>query len=725
VSFSSGAAWADLDNDGDLDWVVNNINDEAFLYKNNFSENNYLQVNLAGDSLNRNGLGSTIELHYNQGKRQVYETSPYRGYLSSVQNMPHFGLGKTDIVDSLIITWPNGKRQLIKQVKTNQVITVNITDAVLTGTSGAVLLAENSLFKEITSSVKINYMHHDSDFVDFNIQRLLPHKFSEYGPALAVADINGDGLDDMVSGGSYYYNAQFFLQQPNGSFAQKELLNNTSFDKKKNVEDMGILLFDADNDSDQDLYIASGGYEAKSGSASYRDRFYLNDGKARLNGEVGQGNFTIDTTAFPVNLTSKSCVRAADFDKDGDLDVLIAGRVEPGNYPKAVSSILYRNDTKGGNIKFTDVTGVIAESLLNTGMVCDALFTDFDNDSWTDIILVAEWQSVKFLKNTQGKFEDKTAASGLQNQTGWWNSIAPGDFDNDGDMDYIAGNLGTNSFYKASEKYPSSITADDFDKNGSYDALISVYVPESAEKRKLKEYTVPLRDDYISQLPQARKHFLNYKSYADATLNELIAGFNNKNVLRMQAVNFKSSLLRNEGNGKFTLLPLPVQAQFSMINGMVIEDFDGDGNLDVVINGNDYGTEVFTGRYDALNGLFLKGDGKGNFTALTILQSGIYIPGNGKALAMLESADNKCLLAASQNKGQLKILQLKKENSCIRFQSADISALIKYKNGTVQKREKNYGASFLSQSAQLIIITSHMASAEITDNKGVKRIVNF
>ncbi len=718
ISFSNGAAWADLDNDGDLDWVVNNINDEAFLYKNNSNQknNHYLQVNLKGDSLNRNGFGTFIELNYGNGKKQVYETSPYRGYLSSVQNMAHFGLGKIDVVDSLMITWPDGKQQLIQNVKANRVLTVNIKDARLIKPPEQNLLATNTMFREITRSVNINYTHHDSDFIDFNVQRLLPHKLSEYGPALAVADIDGNGLDDIAAGGSFYYPAQFFLQEPGGKFVQKTDLIAGSQTAPKKVEDLGVLLFDADNDGDNDLYIAGGGYEAASGSNSYRDRFYLNDGK---------GNFLPDTTAFPVNLISKSCVRAADYDNDGDLDLLIAGRVDPGNYPKAVSSIIYRNDSKKDRVKFTDVTGSVAKSLLNLGMVCDALFTDFDNDGRIDIILAVEWQSLKFLKNKQGAFEDVTAASGLQGQTGWWNSLAAGDFDNDGDMDYIAGNLGTNSFYQASEKYPVKITANDFDKNGNYDALISVFLPESAKKRARKEYSAHLRDDFISQLTPARKQFPNYKTFAYATLDDLIANFDQDNILRMQAVNLKSAFIRNDGNGKFTLLPLPEQAQFSIINGMAVEDFDGDGNLDAVLNANDYGTDISIGRYDAMNGLFLKGDGKGNFTPLTILESGIYIPGNGKALAMVQSSGNKCLLAAGQNKGPLKIFELKKSDSILRFLPDDISATVKYRNGKVQKREINYGASFLSQSARFIIVNKNMVSIEVVDNKGRKRIIDF
>ena len=337
-----------------MDWVVNNINDEAFLYRNNsdVKKNHFLQVNFAGDSLNKNGFGAVIELHYDNGKQQVYENSPYRGYLSSVQSIAHFGLGQLEWIDSVVVKWPNSKQQLLQNVKANQVLTVNVNEATLTVNYGKNNLAGKNLFNEVTRSVNINYVHRDSDFVDFNIQRLLPHKLSEYGPALAAADIDGNGLDDIVSGGSFFYQAQFFLQQADGKFLQKELLNGAVPGKTKGSEDLGILLFDADNDSDQDLYIASGGYEASPGTAAYRDRFYLNDGK---------GNFSIDSAAIPVNLVSKSCVRAADYDKDGDLDIFIAGRVEPWNYPKPVSSFIYRNDSKGGKVKFTDVTATVAQ----------------------------------------------------------------------------------------------------------------------------------------------------------------------------------------------------------------------------------------------------------------------------------------------------------------------------------------------------------------------------
>jgi hypothetical protein len=720
ISFSNGAAWADLDNDGDLDWVVNNINGEAFLYKNNLDnkDKNYLQVKFKGDSLNINGLGAFAELHYDKDKIQIYETSPYRGYLSSVQNIAHFGLGKTSVIDSLVVTWPTGKKQVIKQVKTNQVITADIAAAVPTMIQINKTLAEKSLFRELTSAANINYIHSDSDFVDFNIQRLLPHKFSEYGPALAVGDIDGNGLDDLIAGGSYYYQTQFFLQQPEGRFIQsKEPIRYPFPQQPKQSEDLGILLFDADSDGDNDLYIASGGYEGVAGSISYKDKFYLNDGK---------GRFFPDSTAFPINFISKSCVRTSDFDKDGDLDLMIAGRVDPRNYPKPVSSFIYRNDSKNGLVKFSDVTETVAKDLLNIGMICDAIFTDFDNDGWDDMVLAGEWMPATFLKNNKGVFQNINASTGIQWKTGWWTSIAPGDFDNDGDMDYIAGNLGLNSFYKASEKYPVSITSEDFDKNGSSDALLSVFLPISAKQPERKEFIVHLRDEVISQLPSTRKLYPDYRSFATVNFNDFLSGFKNTdNDVRQTANYLQSSIILNNGNGKFTIRPLPVQAQFSALNGMAVEDFDGDGNLDVAINGNDFGTEVFIGRYDAMNGLLLKGDGAGNFRPLSILESGIYIPGNGKALAMLQSFNNKCLLAASQNRGPLKILQLKKEDSCIRFSPEDASALIKYKNGKLQKREINYGSSYLSQSGRFILSNENMQSIEILNRSGNKRVVNF
>lgn len=719
-TFSNGAVYVDLDNDGDLDVVINNINDEALVYKNTERENDkdkshYLQVQFTGDNLNKNGLGAWAEIHYDHGKQQVWENTPYRGYLSSVEDKAHFGIGNTQSIDSVIIKWPNGKMQLLQHVKADYVLKADINNANISYSFNKAVFAKNTLFKEVTDSLNIHYTQTEKDFIDFNIQKLLPHKFSEYGPGLAVGDIDGNGLDDIISGGSFSYSAQIFLQQKNGKFIQKNLLPKADINTKR-WEDLGLLLFDADGDGDLDLYVSSGGYENEPNTAAYQDHFYTNDGK---------GNFTFDSTALPRNFTSKFCVRAVDYDKDGDLDLFVAGRVDPWHYPKAVSSFIFRNDTKNGHVKFTDVTDEVAPGLKNIGMVCDALFTDFDNDGWPDLVLAGEWMPVTFLKNDKGTFKNITGETGINKQVGWWNTITAGDFDNDGDMDYIVGNLGQNSFYKASDQYPVSVYAKDFNDDGVYDALPSIYLPATIESNGKKEFPAQTRDDQIKQMISMRRSFPTYKSFATATMDKVLTKDELKGALILRANNFKSVYLRNEGNGKFTFRPLPAQAQISVLNGMCADDFDGDGNLDIAINGNDYGTEVSVGRYDALNGLMMKGDGKGNFIPQTILQSGIFIPGDGKSLVKLRDNKNDYLLAASQNRGPLKIFQLKRNITNIPLQPDDASAIIQYKNGKSQKREFYYGSSFLSQSARFLTIDNTIASVIITNSKNIARKINL
>ena len=713
-SFSNGAAYADLDNDGDLDLIVNNIDDEAHVYRNMSRErdpdnHHYLQIQFAGDSLNKNGFGAWAELHYDKGKQQVYENTPYRGYLSTIQDIAHFGLGNKSIVDSVIIKWPNGKMQLMLNVKANQLLKVNIKNADLKYSFEKERLASNSLFKDITDSVGIHFQQEERDYIDFNIQKLLPHKFSEYGPSIAVGDIDGNGLEDMIVGGSAFHSAQLFLQQPGGRFIQKALLPDGVI-KNKLADDLQVLLFDADGDGDLDLYVAAGGYENEHNDPAYQDQFYINDGK---------GNFKLDTSALPKNFTSKFCVRAADFNHDGKLDLFISGRVDPGNYPKPVSSFIYRNDSKDGHIKFTDVTSTIAKDLINIGMVCDAVWTDYDNDGWPDLVLAGEWMPVTFLRNDHGVFKNATASTGIGNQLGWWNSIAAGDFDNDGRIDYVVGNLGRNSFYRASDEYPMRVYAKDFDKNGIFDMIPSLYLPDV--NGEMKEFPAQGRDDLLKQINAMRKKFPTYKSYALAEMNQVLTEDERKDALILSANNLQTCLFHNEGNGKFTMIPLPAQAQFSAINGMVAEDFDGDGNLDLVMNANDYGTEPNVGRYDALNGLYLKGDGKGNFIPWPILQSGIFIPGNGKALVKLQSASGKCLLAAGQNRGPLKVFELKKDIKTIRLGPSDVSALIKYKNGVTRKQEIYYGSSFLSESGRFLNLDKNVVSLEIVDVNGNTR----
>ena len=717
-AFSSGAAYADLDNDGDLDLVVSNINDEASVYQNGSrnktdSSLNYLHIDLKGDDKNRNGLGAFVHVYYDGGKQQVFENTPCRGYLSTNGGGAHFGLGKTAMVDSVVVEWPGNKMQVFKSVKANQRLTLYVKDASLYEPKAGPLLTADAVFKEVTSSLHIQYKHRDFDFIDFNIQTTLPHKLSEYCPALAAGDVDGNGLDDLVIGGNSVYKAQVFLQQGGCKFLQRDLIterDTTGLESK----DGGILLFDADGDGSLDLYLTGSGYKYSPGSANYRDRLYLNDGK---------GNFHEAGQALPRNYTSKLCVRATDYNGDGKLDLFVSGRVEPWNYPKPVSSFIYRNDSQNGMARFTDVTAEVAPELQKIGMVCDALFSDFDNDGQTDLLLAGEWMPIQFFKNKGGKFKNVTPSTGLASVTGWWNSVAAGDFRHTGRMDYVVGNTGLNTFYRASAQYPVSIIANDFGKTSGYAAIPYLYLP--AQDGSMQQFPANGRDEIIDKLPFLKKRFLNYNSFATAPMSELFTPEQRQGALQLSVNTTQSCYIKNDGNGKFTLIPLPLLAQTSVINGMLVDDFNGDGNLDVLINGNDYGTEVSTGRYDAMNGLLLQGDGKGNFLPLSILKSGIYIPGNGKGLVKLKGGGNKYLVAASQNSDSVQVFEQRQAAASVKLLPGDRDATLTFKDGRKQREEFYYGASFLSQSARFVSVSPAVKEVEIVNSRGERRIISF
>lgn len=717
-SFSNGAVYADLDNDGDLDMVVNNINDEAGVYKNTLSEKkkesaNYLQIELQGDSLNTQGVGTWIELYLGGGNRLSLENSPYRGYLSSVDPIAHFGLGKNMVVDSIVVRWQNGLQQTLQKVKANQRITIQKSAAVSVALPTEPILAAQAIFRNITKQAALGYKQEEKDFIDFNIQKLIPHKFSEYGPALAVGDVDGNGLEDLVMGGSFSFSAQVFYQQKDGRYAQKPLIANANI-KTKPWEDEGMILFDADGDKDLDLYIVSGGYENARNTEAYQDKLYVNDGR---------GNFRLHANALPKEYTSKMCVRAFDYDKDGDLDLLVTGRVDPSNYPKPVSSFLFRNDTRDTAIRFTDITASVAPALQNIGLICDALCSDVDGDGWMDVLLAGEWMAPTFLQNQKGKLVLQSLGSNIARKTGWWNSIAAGDFDKDGDIDYVLGNMGKNSFYRADAQHPARILGGDFDKNGSYDAIPSLYLPDT--KGRKKEFPAQSRDDLVKQIISMRSRFQNYKGFAVAGIEEVLSPEQKKMAIQLQATEFSSVWLKNNGKGGFEMIALPREAQFSILNGMVVDDFTGDGNLDIAINGNDYGTEVSVGRYDALNGLVLQGDGKGNFAPLSILQSGIFLPGNGKALVQIAGANGHTQIAASENRGPLRLFELKEARTMVPVLPKDISATFYWKDGSKSKCELYYGTSFQSQSGRHLLVNKRVEKIEIMQSTGEKRIVNL
>jgi hypothetical protein len=715
-TFSNGAAYADFDNDGDVDLVVNNINDEALLYRNTTRDketttNHYLKIRCKGGPENINGLGAMITIYYDSGKVQAFENNPYRGYLSTMQGVAHFGLGKITMVDSAVIEWNTG-RQILKGIKADQLMSISITDAHQSNIRHQRAKQTSALFRNATQSLAVNYTHRDYDFVDFNIQSILPHKFSEYSPALAAADIDGNGLDDMVIGGNSANPAHLFFQQPNGSFVQKELYPATH--ASGNYKDQGILVFDANGDSKPDVYVASGGFHNPSGNPCYQDRIYINDGK---------GNFMPDSLALPENHTSKLCVRAFDYNKDGKTDLFVSGRVDPGYYPKPVSSFIFRNDSENGEARFTDVTAEVAPDLKNVGLVADALFTDFNDDGDNDLVLIGEWMPITFLKNLNGKFKSVTDSTGISDKAGWWTSIVAGDFRHTGRTDYIVGNVGLNTLYQASDQYPVAITAADFAENGSYLAIPSLFLTD--ENGEMKEFPTNGRDDIVERWPALKKKYEQYRPFAKATMDDIIPENKRANALHLKANMLQSCFLRNDGNGKFSMIPLPLAAQVSVINGMIADDFDGDGNLDVLMNGNDFGTHISIGRSDALNGLLLKGDGNGGFTPLTIQQSGIYIPGNGKALVKMVGSKGNYLVAASQNRDHVKLFELNTKMQLIKINPDDRVAIIHFKNGKIQKEEVYYGSSFLSQSGRFISVNENVSFIDITDHAGKIRKMSF
>ncbi len=712
-SYSNGVAYADLDSDGDLDLVMNNINDEAFIYQNTLiesnltgegkSKNNFIRIKLIGDKGNTHGLGSKTTIHYGN-QIQFDEHKLQRGYKTTVEPFVHFGLGSFDRLDSLVVIWPSGKKRTLRDVKVNQVVMIEEKDATLYPPR------ENEyrpqpFFKEVSSDIGLTHVSLEDDYIDYKTQRLLIQNYAQGGPGIAVGDINGDALDDLVIGAAAGHATRIFLQRSNGSFFLADSIS-------KKEEDMGILLFDADNDGDLDLYCVSGSSEFGDDPTMYQDRFYRNN---------GNGKFEADQLSVPVINSSGGTVRACDFDKDGDLDLFIGGRVSPGKYPLPPVSYLLRNDGTG---KFEDVTVGMAAALNNVGMVTDALWSDFDNDGWVDLILVGEYMPVTFFKNESGKALSPLMSSApddhFLNQVGFWNSIVAGDFDNDGDIDYVAGNLGLNSFLKASDKEPVSIYAKDYDDNGSIDPILTHF-------NGGKEYVVHYRETLIDQLAFFRKKLTRYDTYGKATFPDLFTKEMLKDAYVITANQLSSTYIKNLGQGKFSFSELPVHAQIAPIFGMQVLDYNLDGNLDILAVGNSYASEPLSGWYDAGIGTVLRGDGKGNFTSLNVKETGFFINGDAKAFVEILQANDQSLWVATQNQDSIRAFRPRLSDTLqiVRILPADQCAEILFSNGQTRKQEFYFGSGYLSQSSRVFKVPVNATAVNIVKINGEKRVITI
>ena len=649
-SFSNGAAFADLDDDGDLDYIVNNINDEALLFQNNIDtqkeeNHNYLILNLKGPMASQVGAKALIK--FNDGSFQFQDKHTYRGYMSSVQDIIHFGLGKKTQVASIEILWADGMYQKLVDVKSNQKITIehaNASNISLESLSFPFIPKKHSpIFKEVSKPIGIEYLHKEKDIVDFNLQRILPHKFTQNGPCMAVADINGDGTEDFIVGSSAGYSPQLFFQDKVGNFMAIPLFND-----KENMqfEEEGIAFFDLENDGDMDMYLVSGSNEFKPEDNLYYDRLLINN---------GSGGFSLAKDRMPTIKASGSVVITCDYDQDGFTDLFIGGRTPFSQYPKSEYSYLLKNEN--GYLK--DVTNAIAPELKNIGMLTDAVWADIDLDGREDLILTGELMPITLFKNNGTNFK-KIEHSGVENLLGWWESIVATDIDKDGDIDFLVGNMGANNIYKASSERPVTVISKDFDNNGTIDPVMFAYYKASYVDPVYESFPVNFWGDLNGQSPVFRAKFNSFESYSKATLQTL---FNKEELVGATKLigNYdKSIIMENLGNGKFTYRSLPVETQIAPINDMVALDYNNDQFNDILLVGNDFGNEIFVGKYDAFIGGLLQNNKEGNFEFIPHLDSGFLVPGDAKSIIAVKStSDGNPYYIVTQNRDSIKAFQKK------------------------------------------------------------------
>ena len=637
-SFSSGAAYGDLDGDGAPDLVVNNVDQPAFVYRNDartaHPASHYLRVRLDGAGANRFALGARVAA-YAGADEYVQEESPTRGFQSSVDYVLDFGLGDHATVDSVRVDWPDGATTVARQVAANQLLVVRQSDAArgsrplarpALAPRGVTPDGAPTLVADVTDSVAIPFKHTEEKFVDFEREPLIPKMLSTEGPTIAVADVNGDGLDDMYIGGAKEQPGALLVQQPDGRFVS---VDQPVFAPDAISEDIGAVFFDANGDGKPDLYVVSGGSEYSDGATALQDRLYLNDGR---------GHFHKAVDALPREAANGSRAVAADFDHDGDVDLFVGGREVPWQYGVDPPSMLLANDGKG---HFTDVTARVAPELQHVGMVTDALWKDLDGDGWPELIVVGEWMPITIFHNDHGRLT-KMAVPGLEKSNGWWNRIIAGDFTGDGRVDFIVGNLGLNGALRARESEPVRLLAKDFDGSGMVSQILSMY-------RDGKSYPLPLRDALLAAVPSLAPRFPTYKDYAGKTMDDVFPADSMRDAVVKTAYTFASALVRNDGNGKFTVVPLPDEAQIAPVYGLLAADVDGDGHTDVLLAGNFEGFPPQIGAMMSGRGLLLRGDGKGTLTPVLAPESGFVVPGQARDIARVRTRRGDVYVVAMNN----------------------------------------------------------------------------
>ncbi len=702
---TTGASIADLDQDGDLDIVTNNVGEEARILENHArsrDSSHALRVDLHGPVGNRGGLGAKLTL-YHSGQTQYYEHYPYRGYQATVEPIAHFGLGADSTADSLSVLWPDGKTQLLRNVSAGE-LDLQYEAASAPDSSKRHLRTDtDSLsFRAVNDKRGLLYEHSEHDVNEFERTPILPHKLSKDGPALAVGDVDGNGRDDVLVGADRGHPSVLFRQTADGQFQRDSLAGSTRY------EDRGALFFDADGDGDRDLYVVSGGPVRALDSTAYQDRLYRNDGGGTLRRVEG---------TLPEIRAGGSVVTAADYDQDGDLDLFVGGRVRPGEYPRPPRSFVLRNDSEDGELAFTDVTETVAPALIRPGLVTDALWTDFNEDGRVDLMVVGEWMPVSVFKNDKDDgFTEVTEESGLEGTSGWWMSLAAGDFDEDGDTDYVAGNLGLNTRYEAAPGAPVQIHAKDYDENGQIDPVLTYVVNGT-------RYPVPRRDEMIAQIPGLKARFPMYEKYATASFSEAFTDEERAAAYVKEAARFETSYLENEGGGTFSVRALPRSVQIAPVFGMETGDFDGNGHLDLLMVGNWYAPNIRTGRADAFVGAHLHGDGTGQFSVRNGTENGFYVDGDAKATARVATGNGSSLVLVTQNSDSLKAFRSPRLDSMrtVQLRPLDQSAVLHFTDGRTRQAEFYYGSSYLSQSSRVLRVPPDVVRVVITNSTGERR----